>query len=80
MKEQLAAGNFTLADVFHLADEGSKAVTKTKVKAVLTALPKVGNVTANAGAGGTADPRRTGMSAALGCPPACGARRAVRLT
>lgn len=46
MKEQLASGGFTLADVFHLADEGSKAVTKTKVKAVLTALPKVGNVTA----------------------------------
>jgi hypothetical protein len=48
MKEQLASGGFTLADVFHLADEGSKAVTKTKVKAVLTALPKVGNVTAKA--------------------------------
>ena len=48
LKEQLAAGNFTLADVFTLADEGSKAVTKTKVKAVLTALPKVGNVTAKA--------------------------------
>jgi hypothetical protein len=46
MKEQLAAGKFTLADVFHLADEGSKVVTKTKVKAVLMALPKVGNVTA----------------------------------
>jgi hypothetical protein len=48
MKEQLAAGNFNLADVFRLADEGSKVVTKTKVKAVLVALPKVGNVTAKA--------------------------------
>lgn len=46
MKEQLAAGNFTLADVFHIADEGSKAATMTKVKAVLMALPKVGEVTA----------------------------------
>ena len=46
MKEQLSAGNFTLADVFHLADEGSKAATMTKVKAVLMSLPKVGEVTA----------------------------------
>lgn len=46
MKEQLATGALSIADVLDLADQKDQMVIKTKVRDVLTALPKVGKVKA----------------------------------
>lgn len=44
LKAELKAGRMDLSDVMALDDEGNEVVKKTKVSAVLAALPKIGPV------------------------------------
>lgn len=47
LKDQLATGTMSIADVLDLADQKDQMVIKTKVRDVLTALPKIGPVMAS---------------------------------